>query len=132
LYNHFFGGVDFSTAAGKLTGAGLQLAIWEVLYEPSANGYDLKAGTGFYATSAYQGSAAVTKANALLAADGGAWALPDYSIQRTFWSAVDANGVPIENQDLIGPPSAVPEPGTIIAGCLLLLPFLASTLRRRV
>lgn len=138
LYKHYAGGVGHASGNGstmvwdnKLDGAALQLAIWEVLYDTTGTynvNQDGSAGNNaneFYVSS---GSTAVrNRANAMLAA----WSSPDWSTDTTFWNAVTSSGAFRSSQDLIGPFAPVPEPGTFIAGGLLLLPFLASTLRRK-
>jgi hypothetical protein len=133
LYGAYVGlasGANFSSAQGKIDGAALQLAIWEVLYETSGT-YNVLSGNanGFWVTGA--NSAITTQANAMLA---GSYNVVDSNITTTFWDAkLDRNGNTLtQNQDLIGPFTPVPEPGTYIAGALLLLPFLGSTIRRRV
>ena len=60
------------------------------------------------------------------------WNKEDRNIGTTFWNAVNQNGTYRSSQDLIGPMAPVPEPTTIVAGALLLLPFLVSTIRRKV
>ena len=133
LYSHYAAGVlslGLGTHAGRVEGAALQLAIWEVLYEPNpsdvASAYNVLTSatptTGFAVVS---GVAAVnTRANQILASP---WSAIDYNIETTFWNSQAGN------QDLIGPLTgtsvAVPEPATMIAGALLLLPFGASTVR---
>jgi hypothetical protein len=126
----------------KEKGAALQLAIWEVLYDGSgANDislYDVTIGgaNGFQVASAYQinnsaNAAVVSLANTMLHNSSANYV--NSSLDATFWNAVDANGNPRSSQDLIGPMSgtskAVPEPTTILAGALLLLPFGVSTAR---
>lgn len=130
LYRAYAGlasGANFSSAQGKIDGAALQLAIWEVLYETSGT-YNVLSGSGFYVSGA--ASAITTEANNWLASAAN---VADASLTTTFWDArLKADGVtPLtSNQDLIGPP--IPEAGTFLAGALLFLPFLASTIRRRL
>jgi len=121
LYSQFaagtLGGYDYTYGSGRVASAeNLQYAIWTLLGE-SAIGVtgaalaDLKAVTGsgsgdIFATSADWYSAA-----------NGAYGVRDMVL-----------GNPGQNQDqLVMDP--VPEPTTMIAGALLLLPFGASTLR---
>jgi hypothetical protein len=128
LYAHYAGGIlnANGTWADQAKGAALQLAIWEVLYENPVNGYNVDSGSGFYVSS---GDAGIrSTANTMLTT----WGAADMNIDTTFWNAVNADGSFRSSQDLIGPMTPVPEPTTFIAGGLLLLPFLASTLRRRV
>ena len=135
LYATFAGGImpvggnwSLATTAQKIEGGALQLAIWEVLYEPVANGYNVLTtvgSTGLNVTSV--NSAISTRANQMLAAASS----QNLSLTSTFWNAVNADGSRRNSQDLVGPFAPVPESGTFIAGGLLLLPFLASTLRRK-
>jgi hypothetical protein len=125
LYSHFGAGVlslGLTTYAGKVEGAALQLAIWEVLYEDASFEYDVttsqSSDSGFRVTSGIAG--VNTRANEMLT---GQWSAINKNIETTFWNADGGN------QDLIGPMTPVPEPATILAGALLLLPFGASTLR---
>jgi hypothetical protein len=130
LYSHYAGGILNANGnwANKAQGAALQLAIWEVLYETTKDSlgnyvYNVNSGSGFYVSS---GDAGIRNAaNAML----NTWGAPDYNIDTTFWNAVYNNGTQRSSQDLIGPMTPVPEPTTMIAGALLLLPFGASTLR---
>jgi hypothetical protein len=128
LYAHYAGGILNANGswADRAEGAALQLAIWEVLYEPAANGYDVLSTfetSGFKATSVDSGIA--TRANTMLST----WGAADPNIDTTFWNAVNANGTFRSSQDLIGPLAPVPEPTTVLAGLLLLLPFGVSTVR---
>lgn len=135
LYATFAAGImpvsgnwNLATTAQKIEGGALQLAIWEVLYEPAANGYNVLStvgSTGLKVTSV--NSSISTRANQMLAAASA----QNPSLTSTFWNAVNADGSRRNIQDLVGPFTPVPEPGTFIAGGLLLLPFLASTLRRK-
>jgi hypothetical protein len=124
-------GQDY-TWQNKMQGAALQLAIWEVLYQPydstkAHGGYDVTSGgySGFKVTSG--NDAVLTLANSYL---WGQYNTADYNLTTTFWNAVTQNGAVRCSQDLIGPTAPVPEPTTILAGALLLLPFGASTIRK--
>ena len=131
LYTNNAGGIMAANGSwlDKAKGAALQLAIWEVLYEyDTTGGFNVMSGSGFKVTSA---STAVTVA-AQNMLTGLSYGNPDINLNTTFWNATDKNGNARSNQDLIGPFQPVPEPTTVIAGALLLLPFLASTLRRKV
>jgi hypothetical protein len=146
LYQHYVGtpilpgggpagGWGSATAQQKLEGAALQLAIWEVLYEPSASGFDVDSGVGFdvgnvfvSGSLGYTRTDLINRANAML----GAYSAADTSLLATFWNATDALGGDRASQDLIGPYLApVPEPGTYVAGALLLLPLLVGAIRRK-
>jgi hypothetical protein len=130
------GGWSSATAQQKLEGAALQLAIWEVLYE-TAGSFDVDNGAGFDVGTVmvnpslgYTRTDLISRANAML----GAYSAADTSILATFWNAVnpDALNTDRASQDLIGPYLApVPEPGTYVAGALLLLPLLVGAIRRK-
>lgn len=133
LYATYAGGImpvsgnwALASTAQKNQGSALQLAIWEVLYEyPITGGFSLGTGTGFKVTSG-DGSI-ISSANTMLASL--TYGTPDPSLNTTFWNAAKADGSARSSQDLIGPFAPVPEPTTCVAGALLLLPFLASTVR---
>jgi len=135
LYAHYAPGILTASGNGssytwndKARGAALQLAIWEVLYEKTGV-YSLDAANGNGANSFYVSSVSQSirnDANAMLSSQ---WNIEDHNLDTTFWNAAYANGSARGSQDLIGPISAVPEPTTIVAGVLLLLPFGLSTLR---
>lgn len=139
LYRHYAPGILSASGNGsgftwnnKQAGAALQLAIWEVLYEKGGLGYSIDQNNAipnaneFYVSSVNAGVRSL--ANTMLSST---WNIEDHNLETTFWNAVNADGTPRRSQDLIGPISAVPEPTTLIAGGLLLLPFLASSLRRK-
>lgn len=119
-------------------GAALQLAIWEVLYQPynasdstGHGGYDVNSG-GSYGFQVANGSKDSSNQAVRDLANQYLWSSynrVDPSLTTTFWNAVNANGTTRCSQDLIGPAAAVPEPTTMIAGALLLVPFGVSTLR---
>jgi len=107
--------------------AALQLAVWEALYDTSAGAttYDLTGGGRFSVASGIppnnaQGEAAIILASEWLsqvdknARYSGALLQPeDLSVQEMFFTV-----------------TPVPEPTTVIAGALLLLPFATSVIRR--
>jgi len=139
LYQHYAPGI--LTAAGngsgfawndKTAGAALQLAIWEVLYEKgSAFSIDQDTSradsTQFYVSSV--SSSVRSLANTYLSS---IWNIINPNLDTTFWNAVNGDGSPRSSQDLIGPVQPVPEPTTMIAAALLLLPFAASTISRKL
>ena len=119
LYDAFVGDVNTATAAGRLEGAALQLAIWDVLYG-DGKAVDHR-GSGFYIRDP-DGSESqlVFAANAILASSANN---VDLDADATFWNAVlGPNGRrPLaDNQDLIGPGidpvGAVPEASAWFAG----------------
>jgi hypothetical protein len=128
LYAHYSGGLLANNQfVNKKAGSALQLAIWEVLYENPESGFSLDqgSGSGFYVTEV--DSEVRSLANDMLSS---AYTSPDYNLGTTFWNAVFQDGSSRASQDLIGPFSAVPEPATVAAGALLVLPFLASMVNR--
>ncbi len=119
LYNQYVTGVNFNNLNGKREGAALQLAIWEVLYDSGAGGYDVRRGA-FHVREA--DSAVTRRANIMLTSP---FNVAEYNITSTFWTATDANGNPACNQDLIGAPS-VPEPaGYAVAAAISACGYLA-------
>ncbi len=129
LYNQYVTGASVvnpadSSVSGNYASkeaAALQLAIWEVLYEPANTGYNVTSGAGFRV-----GSNGDLEALANLYLGFPGILVPDVNITTTFWDAVD----PGNNQDLIGPFTPVPEPGTVYGGLALMLPLLAGGLRK--
>jgi len=126
LYDHYSTAVDFTSASGERTGAALQLAIWEVLYENSG-AFNGRTGSGFHAT----GSCSILDiANTMLASR---WNRVDDASKESFWNAVNPDGTSRLCQDLIGPPlptGFAPEPGMGFAsGCAGVL-LLVAGMRR--
>jgi hypothetical protein len=101
--------------------AALQLAVWEVLYNTTASGS--VTGTRFTVSGGDAG--AIALASSWLSGLDGNYGLAGYLLYPTQGGGVNADGEP--PQELLI--AAVPEPTTVIAGALLLLPFGASTLR---
>jgi hypothetical protein len=109
-------------------GAGLALAMYEALYDSTGYGtYNAVNNGTFYVTAGLSG-AVLTAYNSYLGVLNGALSAANVS-------ANTANGYVLRStetgagQDLIWNVTPVPEPTTMIAGALLLLPFGASTLR---
>lgn len=143
LYSQYANGVlgafnssnSAARQAARIEGAALQLAIWEVLYEPNPSdttaAYNVLSegakNKGFVVTSA--NSAITTRANQMLSAAS----VADFGLENTFWNAVtDSSGMNSRSsQDLIGPFAPVPEPSTYFAGALLCLPVLVNAIRAR-
>ena len=133
LYNTYYSNpneTSYITDAKKA--AGMQLAIWKVLY-------DTVDGTGIINPTAWNtGNLQVTGGTANNANQGVSWAsqlLADLNAARanntftvysdTWLHPVNENSQGMIYNDL----TPVPEPTTILAGALLLLPFGASTIR---
>jgi hypothetical protein len=124
LYRQFLSNPGSIGYANTPQAAGdLQAAIWwleEEIYTSGPDSVTLTLGTQAFLNAAGTAlglSWAQLQANAALGANGvGVFRL----------TSVDAQGNTIFNQDILAP---VPEPTTIIAGALLLLPFGASTIR---
>lgn len=119
--------------AARIEGAALQLAIWEVLYEPNPNNVNSAysvtsegaAGKGFVTSGVNAGI--TSRANTMLTTASAA----NFSLETTFWNAVtDSTGTTSRSsQDLIGPFAPVPEPSTYIAAALLCIPVLINGAR---
>jgi hypothetical protein len=126
LYNEYAG----DTAHGDATtsGAALQLAIWEVLYEDNAS-YNVTTGSLYVygGNNAFNTDGIAGLANTYL---GGLPGQDMPIIRGTWWDATTRTRTWSTNQDLIGP-APVPEPATYIAGALLVLPFLTTLAFRR-
>lgn len=118
----------------------LAIAIWEALYEDASTGL-FSVSTKNVGGRGYQVTASGTDANnardtanfwlmALNGANAGSLG------PNVTWFAEQEPGspgpiAPGDVQSLMAPASAVPEPATYLAGALLALPFLASTVRTR-
>ncbi|MBE0544979.1 MAG: hypothetical protein IH623_26880 [Verrucomicrobia bacterium] len=130
LYN-----TKYTLATTAATRSALAIAIWESLYEGSGT-FDVTAkstiGRSFQATGSglnaiVSGTTTVAQlANSWLeAGEEAGWS--GYNL--TWWAEQQSTGYG-DVQSLVGLESAaVPEPTTILAGALLLLPFGLSTLR---
>lgn len=136
LYDAYVGQVNSSTAEGRLTGAALQLAIWDVLYgDAKAVNHD---DSGFFIETGKGGgrseSELVLAANAMLASAAN---VENPNSRDTFWDAVlGPNGrQPLShNQDLLGPTfstSVVPESSTVYAAGGAMAYFLLTSLWQR-
>lgn len=117
----------------RVEGAALQIAIWEVLYEPNPNNVNSAynvltegaANKGFVVSGA--NSIVTGRANQMLTTASAA----NFSLETTFWNAVtDSTGTTSRSsQDLIGPFAPVPEPSTYVAAALLCIPVLINGAR---
>lgn len=121
IYNQYFAPFGKNLSADQ--NAGIQLAIWEVLYDTGASGTVSAnfAGGNFRATGF---GGALTTAASYITSLQAARDNNTFIVYTGTWLKADKN----DSQSLIFTP--VPEPTTILAGALLLLPFAASTLRR--
>jgi hypothetical protein len=137
IYNTYASTVNSAALRGAMC-----IAIWEALYEgrgtfdvtaksTSGRSFASSGGSTSYHTGLYTwANTAHTKtvaqqANEWLAAGVGA----NWAGFNTTWWAEQSSTCYGDVQSLIGPVSAVPEPTTMLAGALLLLPFGMSTLR---
>jgi hypothetical protein len=124
IYNNNIGSVN-----SAISRTAMAIAIWEALYEDGLGtggvGFNVSTkntdtlGRGFTVTATNPDAvAAVAMANSWLGAlNGGA-----LGGNFTWFAEMETPDV----QSLIGPILPVPEPGTYLAGALLLLPILAS------
>lgn len=112
-------------SGNKNEGSGLALAIYEALYD--STGYGNLGGSSF-TVNTWAGSGVQSYYNTYLAALNptvvAANIATGYILRSTTLGEYGAG------QDLMFNATPVPEPSTIIAGALLLLPFGASTLRK--
>jgi hypothetical protein len=104
--------------------AALQLAVWEALYDTTAGSSTLDLGTGRFTVNSGADALAISTAASWIAAVdanaeyAGFLLIPDPESQHGLVA-----------QEVFYNITPVPEPTTLIAGALLLLPFGASTLR---
>ena len=112
--------IDSGTAA---QGTGLALAMYYALYDSTGYGAVDMASTAFQVTSPLSGDI-YNAYTGYLGALNGALTLNQLGSGNVLRSVESGAG-----QDLIFNVTPVPEPTTIVAGVLLLLPFGASTLR---
>jgi len=124
IYNNIFLPAKKARTLTADEAAGIQLAIWKVLYETKANGtLDTTSFSAGYLQATGFGNG-ITDAGTYLTDLQNAQADHTFAVYNETWlDPTYAN-----SQGLIYSP-CVPEPTTIIAGALLLLPFGASTLR---
>jgi len=119
--------------ADKTGQAALQLAVWAALYNTGyGTGNIVVNGTGARFSASAGDAAAITEANTWLAALGGngGTATSHTQYSGNILLPVDANGNPVVNvQEMLLTPTPVPEPTTVLAGALLLLPLGVSSLR---
>lgn len=111
--------------------AALQLAVWEALYDTGySGGYSFTDVNGRFEASHITSSAATTALN-WLTTDLGLLGNKSHKQYSGDLLQPWKNGAPDTTaQEMMGTLTvAVPEPSTIIAGALLLLPFGASTVR---
>jgi hypothetical protein len=110
--------------------AGLQLAVWEALYDTTSSGKVTVNGSSRFQVLAGGDAAAIALANTYLAALNGQSQVGNFNYggYLLYPSPPGTQG----NSDGEPPQElfvAVPEPTTLIAGALLLLPCGAGTIR---
>ena len=115
------------TAGSASQAAAVQLAVWKVLYDNGDANYD-NFGAGMFTVTGGGTTVSTAIADAKTYVDAAAaqnQQYVGYLLQPT-----DSNGNPTTAvQEMLYNITPVPEPTTIIAGALLLLPFGFSTLR---
>jgi hypothetical protein len=119
FYNH----QGVLTSGSTADRAALQLAVWEALYDTTAGSSTLSLTGGRFNVSSGDSAAISEAANWITQVDANAkytgfLLIPDPEIQHN-----------LNAQEMFYNITPVPEPTTLIAGALLLLPFGASTLR---
>lgn len=122
------------TGASLSDKAALQLAVWEALYDTgNSGGYSFTATGGRFEASNGSDTAATTTALNWLTTDLGLNGQKSHTQYAGFLLQPTVSATDLTPnaaaQEMIGTLTAVPEPTTMIAGALLLLPFGASTLR---
>jgi hypothetical protein len=132
--NHFPSGGNLLYGSHTYTAAeqwaALQLAVWEALYDTQTG-----ASTYGFAGGRFQGpGVSADIQNLALYWDNGSAATPVGKYSGDLLVPLVSNGsggwnVATTTQEMLFSITAVPEPTTMIAGALLLLPFGASTLR---
>ena len=128
LYNTYFVGHALDASHD----AGMQLAIWKVLYDTSSAGTLLSTDFSSGKFKAWSfGSAAMADALTYINAVNSARSGGTFITYTDTWLKPDDNNSQglIWNADTPGALVSTPEPTTIIAGSVLLLPFAGSILR---
>jgi hypothetical protein len=144
--NHLAAMVDAvdGSAAERIARSALAISIWEVLYESDTT-YSVRnatAGTAHNATKGFEVTGSGTASTGLGIGSEANQAIWLANSWLTAAMGLDFAGAPSSTwwkedssanaQSLIGTPTAVPEPSTYVAGALLVLPFFASTIRRKL
>ena len=119
------------SSGSQAQAAAVQLAVWKVLYDQGDSYYN-NFSQGIFTVSAYN-SSYTTLVNTAIA-DAVTFVNAAYNQNQQYVGYIlqptDSNGNPTKDvQEMLYNITPVPEPTTIIAGALLLLPFGASTLR---
>jgi len=132
LFYKYSGGMGLTGLQGNNAEqmAALQLAVWEALYDTTSDGnVDLTGTPRFLVTGGDQ--AAIDDAASLVAGMTGSYGRTGQLLfPDPVKGGVNLNGDGEPPQELLlDSVTPVPEPSTILAGALLLLPFGASTVR---
>jgi hypothetical protein len=129
FYNYSGGLTKFGLGGSADQMAALQLAVWEVLYDTTAAGQVVLGSNARFQVSST--GPVVTAADSLVASLNGSYAFPGYLLfPDPVLGGVNSNSDGEPPQELlIGVPGVVPEPSTILAGAMALLPFGANALR---
>jgi hypothetical protein len=132
------GGNQNATGSTLENMAALQLAVWMVLYDTGSNGKvlmnngQLLSSDEFYistAGNAGKDTGAITEALGWVATLNGNYDYAGYLLQPDPTNSAQGNPNGHVPQELLMANPSVPEPATVFAGALLLLPLGASTIR---
>ena len=115
------------TSGTESQAAALQLAVWKVLYDTGDGNYDTFTAGNFKASNSSDAAAITLATQWVDAAAAQSQQYVGFILQPTV-SQTDLTPTTAV-QEMLYNITPVPEPATIIAGALLLLPFGASTLR---
>jgi len=127
---YFLNGGSAGTSTEKWSA--MQLAIWETLYDTTAAGINVNGlnppnplGTGRFRVNSTQSVNTAGDAAGEVQGLTGNYGFPGFILVP-----VDSHGNPLDSfQEFLFGITPLPEPTTLIAGALLLLPFGASTVR---
>jgi hypothetical protein len=135
LYNTYDSVLTGTLTSQTLTErAALQLAVWEVLYDTTTAGTVTVNGSSRFTVAGGSDAAAISLASTWISAlnaqaDAGNFGFTGYLLYPSEGGSVNADGQPPQELLFDVSVAAVPEPTTVIAGGLLLLPFAVGVFR---